>query len=365
LTLIVDEDVSDDLRNNRGVKPLPNLEFKFVTADTLLKLPEGGLFQATTDRQLAELEKIRHEYINSYGEAKEAAKRHFQKIQDEIFDEQIRHNTQNPDRRALALSTWKPFSHEKVDWFDPLWMFGVKEFDIVIGNPPYVQMQKDGGRLAKLYAKENYQTYERTGDIYCLFYERGYHLLKNKGVLCYITSNKWMRAGYGTSIRNFFANNTNPIQLIDFAGQKIFEAATVDTNILLFSKDKNQHQTLSCVVKERGLNNLSGYFRQNASKSSFNLNQSWVILSPIEQRIKEKIEAVGTPLKDWNINIYRGILTGYNEAFIIDGKKKDELIAEDPKSAEIIRPILRGRDIKRYRYEFADLYLIATSKFEN
>jgi adenine-specific DNA-methyltransferase len=104
----------------------------------------------------------------------------------------------------------------------------------------------------------------------------------------------------------------------------------------------------------------SGYFRQNASKSSFNLNQSWVILSPIEQRIKEKIEAVGTPLKDWNINIYRGILTGYNEAFIIDGKKKDELIAEDPKSAEIIRPILRGRDIKRYRYEFADLYLIAT-----
>jgi adenine-specific DNA-methyltransferase len=85
-----------------------------------------------------------------------------------------------------------------------------------------------------------------------------------------------------------------------------------------------------------------------------------VILSPIEQRIKEKIEAVGTPLKDWNINIYRGILTGYNEAFIIDGKKKDELIAEDPKSAEIIRPILRGRDIKRYRYEFADLYLIAT-----
>ena len=85
-----------------------------------------------------------------------------------------------------------------------------------------------------------------------------------------------------------------------------------------------------------------------------------MVLSPIEQRIKAKIEAVGTPLKDWDINIYRGILTGYNEAFIIDGKMKDELIAEDPKSAEIIRPILRGRDIKRYSYDFADLYLIAT-----
>ena len=87
---------------------------------------------------------------------------------------------------------------------------------------------------------------------------------------------------------------------------------------------------------------------------------SWIVLSPIEQGIKAKIEAVGTPLKDWDINIYRGVLTGYNEAFIIDGKKKEELIAEDPKSAEIIRPILRGRDIKRYDYEFADLWLINT-----
>ena len=85
-----------------------------------------------------------------------------------------------------------------------------------------------------------------------------------------------------------------------------------------------------------------------------------MILSPIEQRIKAKIEAVGTPLKDWDINIYRGILTGYNEAFIVDGKKKDELIAKDPKSAEIIRPLLRGRDIKRYGYEYADLHIITT-----
>src|SRR5690606_12029746 len=133
-----------------------------------------------------------------------------------------------------------------------------------------------------------------------------------------------------------------------------------DTNILLFSKDKNRQQTKACVIKEKVLNNLSDYFRLNATNSNFNTSESWVILSEIEQRIKAKIEAVGTPLKDWDINIYRGILTGYNEAFIIDGKKKDELIAEDPKSAEIIRPLLRGRDIKRYSYEFADLYLITT-----
>jgi len=91
-----------------------------------------------------------------------------------------------------------------------------------------------------------------------------------------------------------------------------------------------------------------------------------VILSDIEQRIKAKIEAIGTPLKDWDINIYRGILTGYNEAFIIDKVKKEEILAnckteeERQRTAEIIRPILRGRDIKRYGYEFADLYIITT-----
>lgn len=109
----------------------------------------------------------------------------------------------------------------------------------------------------------------------------------------------------------------------------------------------------------------SDFIDQKGSFSKFTDDDSWVILSPIEQQIKAKIEKVGTPLKDWDISIYRGVLTGYNEAFIIDGKKKDELIAADPRSAEIIRPLLRGRDIKRYSYEFADLWLIATFPSKN
>ena len=104
---------------------------------------------------------------------------------------------------------------------------------------------------------------------------------------------------------------------------------------------------------------MSDFIRQNSIVQNFTKN-SWCILNPIEQSIKDKIEKIGVPLKDWNIKIYRGILTGCNEAFIIDGETKDALIAQDPKSAEIIRPILRGRDIKRYSYEFADKWLIAT-----
>ena len=242
-------------------------------------------------------------------------------------------------------------------------------FDIIIGNPPYIQLQNNSGELARKYDNCNYNTLTPTGDIYCLFYERGWQLLKRGGHLCYITSNKWMRAGYGEKTREFFANKTNPILLIDFAGVKIFESATVDTNILLFSKSENQHQTVCAVTNKDNkdsVKNLSDFVRQQHSVCEFCSSDSWVILSPIEQSIKRKIEAVGTPLKDWNINIYRGVLTGYNEAFIINTEKRDEILAnclsdeERHKTAELIRPILRGKDIKRYGYVDNGLYLINT-----
>ena len=105
---------------------------------------------------------------------------------------------------------------------------------------------------------------------------------------------------------------------------------------------------------------MSDYCKQNLTSMHFKTENSWIVLSPIEKRIKEKIEKVGKPLKNWDINIYRGILTGYNEAFIIDKETKDRLIEKSSKNAEIIRPILRGRDIKRYKADFADLWIIAT-----
>src|SRR5690606_22679763 len=145
--------------------------------------------------------------------------------------------------------------------------------------------------------------FERTGDIYSLFYEKATEILKSQGHLCFITSNKWMRAGYGETTRKFFAENTNPILLIDFAGQKIFDSATVDANILLLSKEKNRQKTLACVVKEKALNNLSVFVRQQGNICGFTNADSWVILSDIEQRIKEKIDRIGTPLKAWDIQI--------------------------------------------------------------
>ena len=232
-------------------------------------------------------------------------------------------------------------------------------FDVIIGNPPYIQLQKMR-EDSDILEKRGFETFAKTGDIYSLFYEQGFNVLKKNGLLMYITSNKWMRAAYGESLRKFFAEKTNPLTLIDFSGNQIFDTATVDTNILMFAKQENKLKTKACIIKEKLLINLSVFVSQNSEKSKFSTSDSWVILSEIEQSIKRKVEAVGVPLKNWDISINYGIKTGFNEAFIIDGKKRQELIDKDPKSDQIIRPILRGRDIKRYSNDFADLYIITT-----
>jgi 23S rRNA G2445 N2-methylase RlmL len=388
ISLIIDQDI-DKTKDNFGVRPLPNLETKFVAANTLIGLAtENTLFRTPEIvRMENDLKQVRKEYFTASTRSK--------KIKLQEKDKELRKKLSEElktlgfgDESATRIANFDIYNQNiHAEWFDAAWMFGLSKeipslnhtdsngyFNIVIGNPPYVQLQKNGGELSKRYGPQKegrqiipspYKTFDSMGDIYSLFYECGCQLLKSLGWLCFITSNKWMRAGYGENTRKFLSENTNPKLLIDFAGVKVFESATVDTNILMFSKDKNQQQTQACIVKKEGIKELSVYINQSSSVCGFGSGpggsgDSWVVLSPIEQRIKAKVEAVGVPLKDWDINIYRGILTGYNDAFIIDGRKRDELISKDPKSDSIIRPILRGRDIRRYGYQFSDLYLITT-----
>lgn len=167
-----------------------------------------------------------------------------------------------------------------------------------------------------------------------------------------------MRAGYGKSLRQYLANNTNPLILIDFSGTKVFTTATVDVNILMFSKESNAERTMAVIAKDDCLSNLSVYIMQNYSRMHLGDSGSWTILSSVENQIKEKIEASGTLLKQLDISINFGIKTGYNDAFIIDDAKRIELISTDSRSAELIRPILRGRDIRRYDFSFQNLYVI-------
>jgi len=368
----------DDPINNYGIPILPNLETKFVAANSLISINTkagfGNLFTDPTgeiEKTKKELLEIREKHFSAHSSSLKVQLREQDRGTREKLAQLLSINIYAPED-ARQLAEWNPYDQNKSSsFFDAYWMFGISEgFDIVIGNPPYIQLQNNGGKLAVLYENCNFKTFARTGDIYCLFYERGWQLLKSGGHLCFITSNKWMRAGYGEKMREFLANKTNPKLLVDFAGLKLFESATVDTNVLLYAKEPNAGKTICAVTKndKTCIKELSNYVKQQQTICEFNGSDSWVVLSPIEQSIKQKIESIGTPLKDWDIKIYRGVLTGCNEAFIISSEKRKEILnncksAEERKRTdELIRPILRGRDIKRYGYDWANLWLINTHK---
>ena len=377
----------DANKPNFGIPTLPNLETTFVAANSLIALHNrdtkayiGGewiddigddpsLFGKKIEELRDQIINIRHQHFSAKTSYAKRQLREKDKALRNELAKGLQKESSIPPEDVKQLVSWDPYDQNAVaPFFDPEWMLGVRDgFDIVIGNPPYIQLQSNGGELANLYETCKFQTFRRTGDIYCLFYERGYQLLKKGGHLCYITSNKWMRAGYGVGTRGFLANSTDPKLLIDFGGVKIFEGATVDTNILLFCKAQNQRNCRAVAGKlldKHSASNLSYFVEQHHIIAYFSTSDAWIILSAIEASIKRKIEAVGTPLKEWNISIYRGVLTGCNEAFIVDTAKRDEILAnceseeERQRTEALIRPILRGRDIKRYSYDWAGLWLI-------
>ncbi len=234
-------------------------------------------------------------------------------------------------------------------------------FDILIGNPPYISLQRmqESAFLKTL----NYKTFESSGDLYSLFYERGNSILRQNGHLCYITSNKWINANYGKSTRGYFAKETNPLILIDFAKIKIFDSATVFVNIILTQKNINNQNLEACSYEESTLTsfNVNDYFQKNKFKLK-NLNEDvWKVNNDVSQNITSIIVSKGKQLKHWtDINFNRGITTGFNDAFHITETEKNDLINSDKINSEIIKPLLRGKDIKRWRYGYENKYIIFT-----
>lgn len=224
-------------------------------------------------------------------------------------------------------------------------------FDIVIGNPPYVRQESI--KEIKPHLQKNYAVYTGVADLYCYFYELGYKLLKKEsGYLGFITSNKWFRAKYGENLRKFLLENTEILEIIDYNGIKIFDGATVDSNIIVFKEKKDSENTNEMSIKIGD----SDYFKLKQNS----LSSEMFVFSHNEEEIsiKEKIEKIGKPLKEWDISINYGVKTGLNDAFIINKETRDMLINADFKNSEVIKPLLRGRDIKKYDINFAELYLI-------
>ena len=359
LSLVVDEKKEDE-EHNLGIRTLPNLEFQFICANALIGV-DFNIKKETFEYNILEgIKEMMTNIAEMFYGASSIEEKEKVKIKFEGFREFVKNASFLDKEVRNKILSWSPFDNKSAEFFSPLVQFGIdRDFDIVIGNPPYIQIQGMAKGLKEMYQNAGYESFKSTGDIYQLFYEKCLSLLSADGVASLITSNKWMRAGYGASTREYFYKNADVLRIIDLGAGR-FESATVDVNIIFYSKTKEKHTR-----GERSFEGVtySGSLKEIAS-AEFDAvvseaGREWVIMSGLERSIFNKISR-HKALKDWDIKINYGIKTGYNEAFIIDEKTKERLIKEDKKSAEIIKPLVRGRDIKRYSYINSGLYLINT-----
>ncbi len=284
-----------------------------------------------------------------------------------------------------VLTSYKDLQDENERYANSLeWRFEFPEvlddegnflgFDCIIGNPPYIRQEhiKD---LKPLLQKQYQDFYNSTADIYTYFFALALNLLKEKGFSAFITSNKYARAKYGAKLREWLLKKTTLASYMELNTlKKVFESATVDTSIISFIKQPPLKESVFKYYeptendKENLKNTPSLSMRQNALST-----ESFIFADTTLLDLRDKIEKNGTPLKDWGIQINYGIKTGCNEAFIIPTEKRDAILkncddtqkdergmSERERTKELIKPILRGKDIKRYSYEWADLWVINT-----
>jgi type I restriction-modification system DNA methylase subunit len=273
--------------------------------------------------------------------------------------------------QSLFGANWreqKPFDWKKE--FSEVFEHG--GFDVIIGNPPYVR-QEVLGEAFKTYAQENFATFTGTGDLYIYFIEQAHRLLKPGGYFGMICSNKFMRSNYGKDLRRFIAENAEIQEIIDFGELPVFESAATFPVILMTRKkgeadvERPPHLQSFIYAPIKRLDFLS--LPEEVKETGIILDErslqgeSWTLTGGYEQDILEKMRKMGVPLGEHvKGEIYFGVKTGYNEAFIINQSTRDRLLTEDPKSAELIKPFVVGNDVRKYRINFNHTYLIRIPK---
>ncbi|MFY9171993.1 MAG: TaqI-like C-terminal specificity domain-containing protein [Petrimonas mucosa] len=332
LSLVVDE---EDIKN---IKPLPNLDYKIVCGDSLLGV-EKDLFN---HQLFNDLEKLKPLF---FAEANPTKKQEYKKQIDDLISQITKGHTEF-DFEVYFSEVF----HRKGG------------FDVVIANPPYVSVEKFARTAQQDKWKRKFKTYASRGDIYCFFYERAFGLLRENGILTFISSNKFQRAGYGKGLRQLLLSNRIEA-LLDFCELPVFAAAT-DPMIVLVSKGAPtvNHKFPVVVIKnEAELKTLAQSLAIQGThfKPEQLREDGWSLEGRDGFALLNKIRTSGIPLEKYvNGRFYYGIKTGLNEAFVIDRVTRERLIREDIKSAELIKPWIRGKDIKRWTHEYYDLYVI-------
>lgn len=243
LSLVIEENVNDE-EYNRGINPLPNLDFKFIIANSIITLDNStqmSLFE--NEYHIAELKAVRDEYFNADSERRTELKLEFADIQKRMFQETISHYNKQATSRYQSLSDWSPFKNEATNWFDPDWMFGIKDgFDIVIGNPPYLEARNSNfpdwekdvlqEQLKQRYGKK-FDLIPRGSDLLIYFYELSLRMIKTDGINAFITQNSWLDTEYGSKFQDFLLKTTNVLAIVD-SDFKAFESANINTVITFF-----------------------------------------------------------------------------------------------------------------------------------
>lgn len=368
ISLVVDQKPTDDAAHNFGIRPLPNLESKFVAANTLIPVDyDASLFESTeTILSLKEeLKELNHAIF--------LAKRNIdkQRIKTKIKETRkaLAHAIEdtgfvNPGA-AQKLADWDMFEQNThADFFDAEWMFGVKGgFDIVIANPPFVEAKKLKYIASTL--KCFYNVYSGTADLSIYFIELGLRILKAGGELTYITTNKFFTTGYGKKLRQLLAER-DIHRIVDFEQVEVFESVLVSSTIIGIGNNSiksenyltyekfyqlNQEQFRSLFVEHK---QKLGTYPQNVLD-----DKEWSFADTVGLQLKAKIESNSIMLAQIDgVNIYRGVTTGYNPAFIITDAQKAALIAQDNKSRDVIKNMLQGRNIRKWYYDESDENLL-------
>jgi type I restriction-modification system DNA methylase subunit len=338
LSLVVDE---EDLKQ---IKPLPNLFYKIVTGNSLLGV-EKNLFNQQLFRRLEEL---KPRYFDEPD--KEKKDRYKQQIEDTIHE----------------LTNGKEAFDFEIYFSEVFQRKG--GFDVLIANPPYVRQEKIKELKPALKAF-GYESFNGTADLYVFFFERGVKLLRRSGALAYISSNSFLNSAFGENLRRFLSTNTRIRQLIDFAETRVFEAIT-EPCVICLTRESAMHNEARFLKWDQST--LPERVRDIFEARSQAIHQrelkaeSWQLESPVVLRLLEKLRRAGKPLGEYvRDKIFFGIKTGLNEAFVVDRATRERLIREHKSSAEIIKPLLRGRDVKRWETKFAEQYLITIESSEN
>ena len=365
ISLIVDQKI-DNHQDNRGIRPLPNLETKFVAANTLISIDKPQQL-TLPNPEIARLEKKLTEIRQKHFTARTPQTKRKFREEDALIRKELGKLLQKDGYQrgeTEKLADWNPYEqNQPANFFDAEWMFGISEgFNIVIGNPPYISIEKFARTQLQSSWRKKYSTFASRGDIYCLFYEQGINLLTQHGILAFITSNKFMRAGYGKGLRQLLTSH-QLLSLIDFCELPVFEAST-DPMIIVLSKTATTPSLefpILVVKNEFEIYSLTETVNTRSKKiSSHHLKIDGWSLDGIDNiELVRKIHSAGKPLVEYVYGqIYYGVKTGLNEAFVINRETRDRLIFEDSKSKELIRPWIRGKDIKRWTYEFHDFYVL-------